>query len=43
MLKFLRIASKLFACLAIVVVPVIKALITALDSYANTEAAYATV
>ena len=41
MFNFLTAISKIFACLVIVVVPVIQALVTALDNYDKKEVAYA--
>ena len=43
MFNFLTVISKIFACFVIVVVPVIQALVTALDNYDKKEVAYATV
>jgi len=43
MTKFLSVLSKVFACLVIVVVPVVNALVAALDNYANKGDAYATI
>jgi hypothetical protein len=43
MSKFFRILAQIFVCLSTIILPVIKALITAFDYYANKENAYTAV